>query len=112
MGTCTCRVDSVKNTSSFIVELLHVELLITCYLLRFVMICLFASFYVNVPVNIFSVVSGRSHRFLGINQYSEELMCRAQGYKTMPPLEIGTKTSRFGIRCSTTTQSHPMLRIG
>ena len=28
----------------------------------------------NVPVNNFSVMSGRSHRFLGFNQYSRELM--------------------------------------
>ena len=29
----------------------------------------------NVPVNKLPVMSGRSHRFLGIDQYSKELMC-------------------------------------
>ena len=34
----------------------------------------------NVPVNNFSVMLGRSHPFLGFNQYSWELMCPAQQY--------------------------------
>ena len=29
-----------------------------------------------------SVMSGRSHRFLGINQFSGELMCLTQGHST------------------------------
>ena len=37
----------------------------------------------NVPVNNFSVMSGRSHRFLGFNQYSRELMCLAQEHNTV-----------------------------
>ena len=37
----------------------------------------------NVPVNNFSVMSGRSHRFLGIDQYSRESMCLAQGHNTV-----------------------------
>ena len=41
----------------------------TFFLLRF-----------NVQVNNFSVMSGRSHCFLGFNQYSRELMCLAQGH--------------------------------
>ena len=36
----------------------------------------------NVPVNNFSVMSGRSHRLLGFNQYSRESMCLAQGHNT------------------------------
>ena len=34
----------------------------------------------NVRVNNFSVMSGRSHRFLAFNQCSGELMCLAQGH--------------------------------
>ena len=33
----------------------------------------------NIPVNNFSVISGWNHHFLGIDQYSGELMCLAQG---------------------------------
>ena len=44
----------------------------------------------NIPVNNFSVMSGRRHSFLGFKQYSEELM---QGHNTVPP--VGT--SQFGV---------------
>ena len=43
-------------------------------------------FWFNVPVNNFSVMSGRSHRFLGNKQYSSELMCLAQGHNNVPPV--------------------------
>ena len=56
----------------------------------------------NVPVNNFSVMSGRSHRFLDFNQYSRELMCLAQGHNTVTLVEIEPRTSRFGVRRSTT----------
>ena len=50
---------------------------------------------------------GLSHRFLGINQYSGEVMCLAQGHITVPSVRIKPRTSRFGIRRSATTPSPP-----
>ena len=47
----------------------------------------------NVPVNNFSVMSGQSHRLMGINQYSGDLMCFAQGHKSVPPVRIKLRTS-------------------
>ena len=35
----------------------------------------------NIQVNNFLVLLGWNHRFLGINQYYEQLMCLAQGHK-------------------------------
>ena len=49
----------------------------------------------NIPVNSFSVMLGWSHRFLGINQYSRELMSLAQGHNTVTPVGIEPRTSRF-----------------
>ena len=49
------------------------------------MYCLFACLRFNVPVNKFSVISGRSYCFLGLNQHFGELMCLAQGHNTVPP---------------------------
>ena len=60
-----------------------------CFILRF-----------NVPVNNFAVMLGRSHRFLGFNKYSRELMCLAQGHNSMTLVGI---EPRFEVRCSTTT---------
>ena len=40
----------------------------------------------------------------GFNQYCRELMCLAQGHNTVPPVGIEPRTSRFGVRCSTTIQ--------
>ena len=37
-----------------------------------------------VPVNNFSVISRQSKCFLGINRYSGELSCLAQGYNKVP----------------------------
>ena len=54
----------------------------------------------NVPVNNFSVLSGRSHRFLGFR----ELMCLAQGHNTVTLEGIKPRTSRFRVQCSTTRQ--------
>ena len=45
-----------------------------------ILFCLFV-LRINVPVNKFSVMSGRSHRFLGFNQCSGELICLAQGHR-------------------------------
>ena len=47
-----------------------------------------------------SVLSGRSHRFLGFNQYSRELVCLAQGHNTVTLMGIEPRTSRFGVRRS------------
>ena len=58
----------------------------------------------NVPVNNFSVMSGRSHRFLGswvINQYFRGVKCLAQGHHTAA-VGIEPPTSRSGVRHSTT----------
>ena len=56
----------------------------------------------NVPVNNFSVMSGRSHRLLGFNQYCRELMCLFQGHNTVTLVWIEHMTSRFGVRRSNT----------
>ena len=55
-------------------------------------------------INNFSVMSGRSH-----NQYCRELMCLAQGHNTMTPVGIEPRTSRLGVRRSTTTLPHSLL---
>ena len=49
-----------------------------------------------------SVMSRRSHCFLGINQYFRELMCLAQAHNTVILVRIEPRTSRFGVRRSTT----------
>ena len=43
---------------------------------------MFVSFLLNVPVNNFSVMSGRSRRFLGITSTFGRLMYLAQGQNT------------------------------
>ena len=48
-------------------------------------------------------MSVRSHRFNGFNQYSWEFMCLVQENKTLSPVAIEPRTSRFGVRCSITT---------
>ena len=63
--------------------------------------CLFVLMF-NVPVNSFSVMSGRSHRFLGFNKYTTQLMCLAQGHNTVTLVGIEAWTSRFGVQRSTT----------
>ena len=45
--------------------------------------CLFVLGF-NILINNCSVMSGRSHRFLGINQYSQQFMYLAQGLSTVP----------------------------
>ena len=42
----------------------------------------------------------------GFNQYCRELMCLAQAHNTMTPVGIEPRTSRFGVRRSTTTPPH------
>ena len=63
----------------------------------------------NVPVNNFSVMLGRSQFLLGINQYCRELMCLAQGHNTVTPVGIKTRTSRFGVYSA--TMPSPSLKI-
>ena len=55
----------------------------------------------NVPVNNFSVMSGRSHRFLDIISIFRGVNVLAQGHNTA---EVGKEppTSRSGVRDSTT----------
>ena len=61
-----------------LIYLLFTHLFIICFfVLRF-----------NVPVNNFSVMSGRSQCFQGINQYCGELMCLAQRHSTVPCVGI------------------------
>ena len=55
--------------------------LLTLFVLRF-----------NDPVNNFSVMSRQSHSFLGINQYSGELMSLAQGHSTMLSMVMEPRT--------------------
>ena len=52
-----------------------------------IFVCSFVS-RLNVPVNIFSVMSGRS-----LNQYCRELTCLAQGHNTMTPVGIEPRAS-------------------
>ena len=52
----------------------------------------------NVPIYIFSFISGRSHCFPRINQYSGKLMCLAQD----PACHPEPTTSPFGVCCWTT----------
>ena len=61
------------------------------------MFCLFV-LRLNVPVNNFSVMSGRSQV---INQYFRGVKCLAQGHNTAA-VGIEPPTSRSGVRHSTT----------
>ena len=63
-------------------------------------VCLFV-LRLNVPVNNFLVMSGRSHRFLVINQYFRGVKCLAQGHNTAA-IGIEPPTSRSRVRHSTT----------
>ena len=58
----------------------------------------------TVPFNIFSVISGRRHRVLGINRDFGELMLLVQGHNAIPRVGIELKTSQFKARCSATSQ--------
>ena len=71
--------------------------------------CLFV-LRLNVPVNNFSVMSGRSQRFLGLT--SRELMCLAQGHNTVPLVGIEPKALQFGVQRSTTTPPHSLGECG
>ena len=71
------------------------------------MICLFVLRF-NALVNYFSVMSGRSYRFLGFNQYSRELMCLAQGHNS---LAICCTTDAFVLIAHALTEIFLALKI-
>ena len=52
----------------------------------------------NVPVNNFSVNMGQSNHFLGINQYSRDLMRLAQEHNTMTLVGIEPRTSSNALQ--------------
>ena len=54
----------------------------------------------NVPVNNFSAKSGRNQRFLGLTSTVGSYCVLLN---TATPVGIEPRTSRFGVRCSTTT---------
>ena len=74
----------------------------TTILVWFPIVCLFV-LRLNIPVNNFSVMSGRSHRFLGtvINQYFRGEKCLAQRHN-MAAVGFEPPTSRSRVRHSTT----------
>ena len=55
----------------------------------------------NVPVNNFSVMSGRNIASWVINQYFRGVKCLAQGHNTAA-VGLEPRTSRSGVRHSTT----------
>ena len=59
-------------------------------------------FLLNVPVNNFSVMSGRSHRFLGYYQYFWEVNVSFSRTHHGDLSENRTPTPRSGVRRSTT----------
>ena len=74
-----------------------------CFVKKFV--CLFM-LMLNVPVNNFSVMSGRSHRFLGITSTFRAVNASCSWHNTA---EVGIEprlTSRSGVRDSTTRPPH------
>ena len=66
-----------------------------------VFVCLFG-LRLYVLVNIFSVMSGRSHRFLGITSTFWEVKVFCSRIQHGVPSEDRTPTSRSGVRRSTT----------
>ena len=74
-----------------------------CLHRKHVKMLLFVCVKVSVHFNNFSVMSGRSHRFLGITSTFLGVKCLAQGHNTA---EVGfePQTSRSGVRCCTTEQ--------
>ena len=79
------------------------------YSLSVLSVCLWLR--LNVPVNNFSVMSGRSHHFLVINQYFRGVKCLAQGHNTAA-VDFEPLTSRSGVRHSTTEPPRsPVLSV-
>ena len=67
----------------------------------FVVVFLFFLVLFNFPVNNFSVILGRSHHFLGINQYFGNLKVSCSN-DTTAVVGFEPWTSRPGVRSSTT----------
>ena len=67
----------------------------------------FVSFLLNVTVNNFSVMSGRSHRFLGITSTFGELMRLAQGHNTATRVRIELQPLDPEIETLTTRPPRP-----
>ena len=59
--------------------------------------------FVCIPSQQFSSHVGTEPTLPCFYQYCRELMCLAQGHNTVPLVGIETRTSRFGVRRSTTT---------
>ena len=63
------------------------------------MICLF-DLIINVPVNIFSVMSGWV--FLGLTSTKQRIKCLAQGHNAVPPVRLEPAAPQSRIKHSTT----------
>ena len=80
---------------------------ICIYVYIHLFICLFVCLFVCVEAerhsqHFFSHV-GMEPTHPGLNQYCRELMCLAQGHNTVTLVGNEPRTSRFGVRHSTTT---------
>ena len=70
--------------------------------LEFTMEDMFVCFEALRPSQQFFSHVGTEPTLPGFNQYCWVLMCLAQGHNTMTPVGIEPRTSRFGVRHSTT----------
>ena len=81
-------------------------LLIMKYLSIFFSFCCLTRYFrrfwfglmLNIPVNNFSVMLGRSHRFLGITSTFGGLICLAQGHNMATRMGLEPQTSGSGVR--------------
>ena len=72
---------------------------------------LFHFTFLNVPVNNFTVMSGRSNRFLGIISTFWEVNVSCSRTQHGDPSEDQTPTSHSGFRRSTTRPPHLSLAV-
>ena len=72
--------------------------------------CWLVDLILNVPVNNFSLMLGRSHRFLGITSTFWRMKCLAQGHNKVTRVRIEPPTSRSGIRRPKHQASAPPVR--
>ena len=63
------------------------------------------------PSQQFFTHAGTEPTLPGFNQYCRGLMCLAQGHNTVTLVGIDPRTSRFGVRRSTTTPPRPLRSI-
>ena len=68
-------------------------------------VCLI-DFILNIPVNIFSFMSGRV--FLGWTRIKQRIKCLTQGHYTAPPVRLEPATLRSWIKHSTTEPPCPL----